>query len=367
MINRKLYIFLLLFVFVSCETTVQFKGEVEEPLPVLHSEMVAGQPLTAYVGRSYFFLDENVTDLTPVDTNRLEETSNHQLGALTNAIVEYQINSGEWGRMSIYKDTTDNVMMYKAEGYILQPGDAVSLRATCPSIGEVSAEQQLPKPIDFTSSNIIYNDKAYSVDINLLQYQWKENEYVALRLKVELECYDAQDSLLATLSPSTFYCNDSVFERCANLRSSKMNYYPIDGKYLLLPAAVLATADYLLHLNANITFRSRLGQNLKEEDIAKCNLKTTIKVENWTEDTYRYYCTKAIYKGEYPNDNYRDNLGNVFDFDLTEVASEFSTTVSRDFGMESGVQLFCNINGGLGHVTGKAITTEEITYPNINY
>ena len=71
-------------------------------------------------------------------------------------------------------------------------------------------------------------------------------------------------------------------------------------------------------------------------------------VESWTSDSYKHFTSMATYLGDYKHYySAFDDTGT--DFDVINWLEELSEMADDEFGTQAGVQIYSNIDGGLGH------------------
>ena len=139
--TNKLSIILLLGIILltSCEKEIEFKGEQTDSKLVINSLVEAGQPVKAYISKSYFFLDNDENAQCPDDV-----------------VTSLYVNGNLIGEMSPFFDTLwnyyeDNYRLIAAFGssYCPQEGDIVQIMATANGFDEVEGTTSpLPKTMD---------------------------------------------------------------------------------------------------------------------------------------------------------------------------------------------------------------------------
>ena len=67
----------------SCEKEIEFKGEQTDPKLVVNCLAEAGQPVKAYISKSYFFLDNDENTQVPDDVVATLYVNDNLIGAMT--------------------------------------------------------------------------------------------------------------------------------------------------------------------------------------------------------------------------------------------------------------------------------------------
>ena len=124
----------------SCEKQIEFNGEQSDPKLVINSLVETGQPVTAHISKSYFFLDAPDTS-APEDLVASLYVNGNLIGELTpgfDTIWEY------------YDLEEYSLVPNFCNDYRPQAGDVVKITATANGFDEVEgATSPLPKAVDF--------------------------------------------------------------------------------------------------------------------------------------------------------------------------------------------------------------------------
>lgn len=78
----------------SCEKEIEFNGEHSDPKLVINSLVEPGQPVSAAISKSYFFLDNNANTIAPDDLVATLYVNGNHIGEMTphfDTIVSYDI------------------------------------------------------------------------------------------------------------------------------------------------------------------------------------------------------------------------------------------------------------------------------------
>ena len=149
-IKKYATILLGIFLFVSCEKDIVFKGDITDPLVVVNSYITPDSIISAHVSESRFFLN---------DTTSFKEISNAEVSVLVNGTFKENMTYSENG---IYLGTYKPVI-----------GETIKLVVKVPSKKDVSCEAIInPKPdilsLDttdiWTGESYQINYGSYSID-----------------------------------------------------------------------------------------------------------------------------------------------------------------------------------------------------------
>lgn len=126
------FLFLVAALCVSCEKEIEFNGGQTDPKLVLNGVCTVGEPVTAQVSKSYFFLDSDG------DTEAPEGTTAH-----------LYVNGDYCGEMTLYEDTIPSAAQrssaFSSKGksyrneYCPKAGDRISIMASAPGFDAVEA------------------------------------------------------------------------------------------------------------------------------------------------------------------------------------------------------------------------------------
>ena len=356
--KRLLYILTISCLLLSCETEVEFKGEVKAPKLVLRSTLQEGETeIYAYLTRSRFFLD-NSQYSSQGYYNGGNKASKE--GVIDGAQIQYQLNSPAWVSMTADYDSVRNSTCYKATGIKLKPGDMVAMRVSHSDYDTISAVQVIPTTVDYTIVRQDYSNGVYTVELDLSPYQGASTDVIAISLSGRVTSYTSgyyAQSNSAALS-QTFHSANTVFGDGANLRSNKLNYYPMD-RYLLLPASAIGTGGMTLEFVFNFDIRPRTN-----DQTAVYQLLTEANVEAWTQDTYLNYSSMMAYMGRADDNDansYEKEKTNDYAVDYVEMITDIMNDISSEFGVESGVQIYSNIENGYGCLSAKSTMKKRKT------
>lgn len=139
---------LSLLVLVSCEKEIEFNGEQTDPKLVVNCLAEAGQPVKAYISKSYFFLDTDENTQVPDDVVATLYVNDNLIGAMT------PHTDTIWHSWYDYDEEGNPYHSYRlatvfSNEYCPQEGDVVRITASANGYDDVEGTSSpLPKPID---------------------------------------------------------------------------------------------------------------------------------------------------------------------------------------------------------------------------
>lgn len=132
----------------SCEKEIEFKGEQTDPKLVVNCLAEAGQPVKAYISKSYFFLDTDENTQVPDDVVATLYVNDNLIGAMT------PHTDTIWHSWYDYDEEGNPYHSYRlatvfSNEYCPQEGDVVRITASANGYDDVEGTSSaLPKPID---------------------------------------------------------------------------------------------------------------------------------------------------------------------------------------------------------------------------
>ena len=358
---------------------VTFRGEATEEQLVLTGILHADEQPRLYVNSSRFF-----QDTVPMDSMFHEGGWNgyylyyHNPRFLPDAQVEMQINNGDWQTM--YADTFSIAQYGGAIGYyftadrLLKEGEQAVFRVSHPRFQQVaSVSQQIP----FTPKAII----------TALPDAYQEGEVNFINFQVELPAYRGDTSHFYRFQATTYitnheeyqdpdtcfhyiwqdsysylYSRDIQFLTCKEINKSLSKGYYGSSLGLYAPVSHEPTQYQLLALQCNPKYPApqRIGYDSIWAEIDSI----VLSVETVTRDEYLHWAkmVQGKYVSRYAPDyfaeesNNNNGMGNIVE-DIQDMFDEM--------GNMEGVQLYDNVEGGIGHVSAVNSNT-YIFYPDSN-
>ena len=379
-------VFLVVFACTACDSDnnffyhpVTFRGEVTEEQLVLTGILHADEKPRLYVNSSRFF-----QDTVPLDSMFHEGGWNgyylyyHNPRFLPEAQVEMSVDDGDWQTM--YADTFSIAQYGGATGYyftadkLLRAGEQVAFRVSHPRFQQVaSVSQQIP----FTPKAII----------TALPDAYQEGEVNFINFQVELPAYRGDTSHFYRFQATTYitnheeyqdpdtcfhyiwqdsysylYSRDIQFLTCKEINKSLSKGYYGSSLGLYAPVSHEPTQYQLLALQCNPKYPApqRIGYDAIWAEIDSI----VLSVETVTRDEYLHWAkmVQGKYVSRYAPDyfaeesNNNNGMGNIVE-DIQDMFDEM--------GNMEGVQLYDNVEGGIGHVSAVNSNT-YIFYPDSN-
>lgn len=365
-------VFLVVFACTACDSDnnffyhpVSFRGEVTEEQLVLTGILLADEKPRLYVNSSRFF-----QDTVPLDSMFHEGGWNgyylyyHNPRFLPDAQVEMSVDDGEWQAM--YADTFSIAQYGGATGYyftadkLLRAGEQATFRVRHPRFQQVaSVSQQIPfapqatitvLPDSYREGDIRF----LGFQVNLPAYRGDTSHFYRFKATTYLtnhEEYQDPDTCFHYIwheSYSYIYSRDIQFLTCKEINKSLSKGYYGSSLGLYAPASHEPTQYQLLALQCNPKYPApqRIGYDSIWAEIDSI----VFSVETVTRDEYLHWAKllqgKHIYQSvpDFFREETGDNtgMGNIVE-DVQDMFDEM--------GNMEGVQLYDNVEGGIGHVT----------------
>lgn len=365
-------VFLVVFACTACDSDnnffyhpVTFRGEVTEEQLILTGILHADEKPRLYVNSSRFF-----QDTVPLDSMFHEGGWNgyylyyHNPRFLPDAQVEMSVDDGEWQAM--YADTFSIAQYGGATGYyftadkLLRAGEQVAFRVSHPRFQQVaSVSQQIPFAPQATIT--VLPDSYREGDIRFLGFQvnlpayrgdtahfYRFNATTYLTNHEEYQDPDTCFHYIWHESYSYIYSRDMRMMICQEINKSLSKGYYGSSLGLYAPASHEPTQYQLLALQCNPKYPApqRIGYDSIWAEIDSI----VFSVETVTRDEYLHWAkmVQGKYVSRYAPDyfaeesNNNTGMGNIVE-DVQDMFDEM--------GNMEGVQLYDNVEGGIGHVT----------------
>lgn len=344
---------------------VSFRGEVTEEQLVLTGILHADERPRLYVNSSRFF-----QDTVPLDSMFHEGGWNgyylyyHNPRFLPDAQVEMSVDDGDWQTM--YADTFSIAQYGGATGYyftadkLLRAGEQIAFRVRHPRFQQVaSVSQQIPfapqatitvLPDSYREGDIRF----LSFQVNLPAYRGDTSHFYRFKATTYLtnhEEYQDPDTAFHYTwqeSYSYTYSRDMHMMTCQEINKSLSKGYYGSSLGLYAPASHEPTQYQLLALQCNPKYPApqRIGYDSiwAEIDSIVFSVETVTRDEflHWAKMVQGKYVSRYApnYFAEESNNN--NGMGNIVE-DVQDMFDEM--------GNMEGVQLYDNVEGGIGHVT----------------
>ena len=380
---KRIYILILSAVLLtSCDffyKTIEYKGEVEDEQMVLTANLEAGKTPRIFLNTSMFFSDGK-TDTVHTATKN-DFIYGVQRKWIKDAVVEMQINDGEWQMLTGAPDTiyyndenrgnTWNQLAYSYKNdYVFQPGDLVRIRATHPNFkNQAAASQKIPQFAGAEAYNYKYNKinnytGLLEFDLTLPPYEGNEGDimnfvgfaYVRDRVGSYYDGYDEnynpiyKDTLYDMFSlQSAIYSRGVGFEKYDNFNCSlSLGYWGARSKGLYHNPNTYGTE---VSLPIKVFYYPYTRKDQRSYVITD---SIVVEVKVVSKDYYRNASSVIAATNYYLGvpDYWRTEADDAFD-DISDIINDIQDAFAELGNME-GVQVFCNVDGGFGHVTASA-------------
>lgn len=411
---KKILLYILpLLLLTSCDEDNWFSHRVEyndvaEPSQmVLTSFLVAGQNPFVYVNHSWFFLDpDRAKKLNDYYGGYYGPTN---VGFLTDAEVSMIVNEKDTVHLTPpSREIYGSIAAYFAE-YQLAAGDRVRITATHPDYGTATATDQVPYPITFSVDNLQQDGYNATFDLHLDAYQYTPGDVLCIRTltRVHREYHYWDLEVLGYKDTVRFYNGkpyttsipiygdtiENIFEEDMDYRytygqhiefslfegnkAMSKGFYGVDARYsmgLCLPASAVKnglTIPMATYINTKpqpesnnnnnhwhdyiepdfITRRDTTIIRPKYIDLEVCVLseqETMCRIADNKRREVDYY-----YVMPYPQE---ESVTNDAENIVESIQELFET-----MGNMEGVQVFDNVDGGIGHVTASSYQWIHLT------
>ena len=335
--------FQLFFVFLlsSCTETINFDAELTEPKLVVHSYITVGEPISAIIRESKFFLND---------------TTQHEF--VKDADVSVYVNNSFVEKLKI-KINSWNEVEYIGE-YFPQQNDKIKLVIKRTGKADVFAETQIETPIniiqiDTTSKDIqyIYNYENEEVrsyyknfklnfELQLRDDGSKKNYYRLVVERVEVLSRELYDSEGSTFAEVNFTNNSTDANNNKNPLESALN--EIWG--------VTRSEIKSYNIFKDDTFNDKIF-NLK----FSCRVYLEIRNPNFSGSVNDFYKGKKVI--------YRVYIQSITK-DFYEYMASLSALANTNPFFSEAVQIKSNINGGIG-ILGAYTNSNIVEFEFVEY
>ena len=333
MTKNRIYILILwaMSLLTGCESMfvhqIDFEGETEPEMLVLTSDFRLNEQPMVMVSHSFFF----------------DRTDKNAKAWITDAEVSLSINGQRYA------------MPHRNEGVytntdipVLQPHDTIEIVATHPDYATATARQIMPGQIHSTvSSYELLPTNQMTVQIDLDAYSGNADDVIGIKANGILRATwtrtysdgrpDRTDTTHIPLN--VIYSNDVVFADAEN--ASVEGYYGASNDYYLyFPASELKEPRRIQLLVDNYQLRWEHTYTIEPEHLE-------VEVMACTYSEYRFVVsTRSRYYTKYlpAPSNVPEQEENIME--------EIMNAIQETLGEQEPVQVYTNVNGGLGHVSG---------------
>ena len=291
----------------SCEKYIEFKGEESEPRLTVSSLANAGEPLSAYVASSVFFLNSSGSEafIKNLDVSK--------------GWVRVTVNGASQPEAMRYVDSVrvDGALLYTCD-YVPQPGDSIVLEAEFPGFDPVRAETVVPLPPRFEVTSLCLDEEEGALNLELrFTDDGSYEKYYFLVPKMEMRYYDDRPVQVAY----RFQSDDIVFK---NMGVGVFDMY----SYLF------GDRNLVSYYFSDALIRGK-----------EHTMKIVIPGLQHLEEGQRFFV------------DLRTVTESLYWFDVSYAQ------LRNDFGLfTEGVTLYSNVSGGYGVLCAAATTTVEVHF-----
>lgn len=357
--KRYLPIYLLLILLTACDKTIDYKGGRDPDQLVVSAEIGAGEPVSCYITRTQFFLDEPLYDSIPEyeyirdDYGRITDSVFSFIRLvekpryLSDAQVRMRVNGGRW--FALAYNLADN--RYRSTD-ILSENDVVDIEVSHSAYGTATSTQVVPqKPDVQLVSSRITNRKTVEITLGFGAYSGDPSSVIAISVPRGQICYSYMggygdgdaEMVRDTTDLDLLYSQSPLFGELSNRQ--KAGYYGVRGRGMLFFSASKLSEPQ------QVTLLLEHYRPISDEAFGLYTDSLCIRVAAYTYDYYIY--RKSIGSGHsyLPSPpSLSGDLDDDFDFSIDDVLD--------GLGEQEKVQVYTNIQGGVGHFT--VFSSQEI-------
>lgn len=365
--------------FISCENEIEYHGDNEMQQLVISADMAAGNHPACYVCSTTPTLGNVQLDTVWYErvysdghTERYYRME-HSRAFLSDASVRMRFNEGDW-YTAVY-DTDSK--QYLVSGYTLSAGDRIELEVNHTTLGTATATQTVPKPVTvsaihtadlyptFTENGWVW----FALDLDA--YTGDDNALIGVRInsgaftckakktiRHEEKVYDESRGytytkvihdtvvVLDTIPLTFLYAEGDMWDIPLNLKMSGCQYRSaVQPNYLYFPAAQLKQGKRIA-LFADQDWDNNI---LWEDSLRLLNLSIDVDVFSYD---YYIYRTSVVLSDDvslYDNRKFPTNYEYDEKYDYDGDYIEDIITEIGSLGNQEGIQIYSNIDGGIGH------------------
>ena len=327
---RKTLIYIALFfctILAGCEEMfyrqIDFNGETEPERLVVTGNLLVGLPPHIHVSHSFFF---DRTDKNPLDW-------------ITDAQVSLSLNGQTYTLTYQPEDCTYANLSMPA----LQPFDTVEIVATHPKYATATVRQIMPSQIRSTVASyelLPTHQIAFRVDLDA--YRGNPDDVIGIRANgalriTETRSYGGEEWPDTTYTYlNTIYSNDIVFAEAEN--ASTDGYFGA-GSFLYFPASALRKPKSILLFVDDTWLR---GTWLNHADVEAEMLEVTVISCTYSGYRFDQSTRSSYYMKSLPTPSHLPENTNIME--------EIAVAIQSALGDQEPVQVYTNVDGGLGHI-----------------
>ena len=372
--------------FVSCRREIEYKGGTDEQLLVVSADMEMGKNPACFVCSTTPTLGEIKLDTvwyenvySNGDTVKYRHLEPPRL-YLSDASVRMRFNNGEW-HTATYDAEQKN---YVVKDYTLAVGDYIELEVKHAELGTATAIQTVPAPVSVSAVHttdlypeITENGWAqFALDIDAYTYspdaligiRLNEGAFTAIvsrEVRKEEKVYDEKYgytytritydtiTVLDTIPFTHLYAEGDIWNIALNNRRGGCKYYGAKAsRYLYIPASQLQQSRRI----ALFADQNRNSHIVRQDSLRLLNL--SIDVDVFSYDYYVYRTSVKLSQDEYDSSDDKFPTGEMYD-EKYDYDGDYIEEIIADIGSlgnQESIQIYSNINGGIGHLATYAPT-----------
>ena len=305
---------------------IDFQGETEPEMLVLTGDFQVDAVPLVMVAHSFFF----------------DRTDKYAKDWITDAEVSLSINNRRYALTH-----RDNGVYANSSIPPLQPLDTLEIVATHPNYATATAKQVMPAQVH--SAVVSYEllpTNQMTVQLDLEPYQGNDDDVIGIRAYAVLHgiwtrSYGNQTRTdTAIIRLNTIYSNDIAFAEAEN--ASIEGYYgAYSDQYLYFPASALKEPKHLQLLIDSYQLRwSRTYDTVEPVRLEVEVIACTFSEYRFVQSTRNRYYTKYL---PAPS-NMPEQEENIM--------QEIMDAIQESLGEQEPMQVYTNVEGGLGHISG---------------
>lgn len=339
--KRQLYgliwVLTLLTVLTGCEDIfyreVDFQGETEPEMLVVTGNWFINTVPTVLVSHSFFF----------------DRTDKRKDDWIRDAEVHMRVN-GQPYDLSYQNDIYANYSMPP-----LRTGDTVEITASHPKYETVTARQVMPGQVRCTVSHVeLLSTKQIAFQLDLDAYEGNEDDLIGIWASGTIEgtwtgSYGAKETHTEPITLNTLYSNDILFAGAENA-STEGYYGALPGYYLYFPASELREPKSIqLFVDSDQLQWTRTYDSVRAKQLEVRAMACTYSAYRFEQSMRGSFYLKAL-----PPPSHLPQSENFME--------EIMVAIQSMLGDQEPVQVYSNVEDGLGHVAAFSIDSHTIDF-----
>ena len=337
--KRHIYMMLLLLtVMTGCEEMfyreVDFQGETEPEMLVVTGNWFLNAVPTVLVAHSFFF----------------DRTDKSQNDWIRDAEVQLRVNGQPYELRchddEVYADYTMPP---------LRTGDTVEITASHPKYETVRAREVMPGQVRCRVSHVeLLPTKQIAFQLDLDAYEGNEDDLIGIWASGTIEgtwtgSYGAKQTYTEPIRLNTVYSNDILFAGAENA-STEGYYGALPGYYLYFPASELREPKSIqLFVDSDQLQWTRTYDSVRAKQLEVRAMACTYSAYRFEQSTRGSFYLKAL-----PAPSHLPQSENIME--------EIMVAIQSMLGDQEPVQVYSNVEDGLGHVAAFSIDSHTIDF-----